>query len=487
MNAERLNAEIARLQQMCNAARFEAVERQTRPLIQHYPDDPRLQFVRATALGYCGQREQARALLASAIQLQPNVPAYYQMLAQFNVMDERFGEAHNAYDEALRRWPGQPATVALKADLFVTQHRHEEADDLLQPLLESPPVDPGVARTCGRLALATGDGGHAIDVLKQSLEGRDIPPQMRSHCLFLLGALLDRDERYDEAIDVIHQANALRAGRYDVEGHRAEVDRIISAWGDANVSELPVLKPQTDGPRPVFIIGVLRSGSSLLEQILDAHSSVTGMGEWPVAQEAIRRVICDGNLRSPASLPAMLTAQRLSMFRTQVLDAAEQRAGGSPFFTDKHLGNVHWVGLLSRAFPDSRFLICRRDHADTCISAYFQDLTNYNALRLESMAHYCLTIERLTNHWKAVLGDSALEVHYEDMARDQESTTRRILEFLELPWDPECLRFHESRRVTVTVSNQQVNRPMYVSSIGRSRHYEKHLAGVRRILASAAT
>ncbi|MCA9311534.1 MAG: tetratricopeptide repeat protein, partial [Phycisphaerales bacterium] len=149
MSADPLTTTIARLQQMCNAARFDAVERETRTLVQAHPHDPRVLFVRAVALGHNGRRAEARPMLQQAIDLQPNVPAYYQMLAHFCLVDEDFAEAHAAYDAALSRWPTHAPTLSLKADLLVSQREHDAAAPILTPLLTQRPVDPGVARTFG--------------------------------------------------------------------------------------------------------------------------------------------------------------------------------------------------------------------------------------------------------------------------------------------------------------------------------------------------
>ncbi|MCA9310240.1 MAG: sulfotransferase, partial [Phycisphaerales bacterium] len=257
------------------------------------------------------------------------------------------------------------------------------------------------------------------------------------------------------------------------------------AWSPDRMRSLPRLEPLARAPRPVFIVGILRSGSSLLEQILDAHPQIRGMGEWPVLQEGIRQIIGRGELPRPADLPALLNLDLLQRLRAFVLEAATPRCGdGIACFTDKQLGNVHWVGLISLLFPDAPVITCTRDHLDTCISAWFQDLPNLYTHRLDDMARYCLTIERLTTYWQSALANPQHTVPYEAMATGQEESTRAVLDVLGLPWDSACLRFHENRRVTLTVSNQQVNRPMYTSSVGRHQNYDRHLGDLRRVLAT---
>jgi hypothetical protein len=222
-----------------------------------------------------------------------------------------------------------------------------------------------------------------------------------------------------------------------------------------------------------------RSGTSLAEQILASHSAAFGAGElvfWDTAFGAQQTAdFADG-------------ASRLSSIAGDYLERLRAVSGGAERVVDKTLTNFLYAGLIHAALPGARIIHMRRHPVDTCLSIYFQsffDMAAY-ANELDHLAHYYTQYLRITDHWRSVLPAARyLEVPYEGLIEDQEGWTRRMLDFIGLPWDPKCLDFHETDRTVMTASQWQVRQKIHGRSAGRWRHYEKHLGALRRFLDSA--
>ncbi|MGH8306522.1 MAG: sulfotransferase family protein, partial [Steroidobacteraceae bacterium] len=258
------------------------------------------------------------------------------------------------------------------------------------------------------------------------------------------------------------------------------VDRIIGVCGEAFVR----------GRRPaaatselaVFIVGMPRSGTSLTEQILASHRCIFGAGElrfWDDAFAAFQQL-------HPAGETG---AQALAGMAREYLERVSAPAGAALRVTDKMPANFLYAGLIHAALPHARIIHMQRHPLDTCLSAYFQNFLNVSpyANDLGNLAHYYREYLRITAHWRRVLPASALlEIPYEALIADQEGWTRRMLDFIGLPWDRSCLDFHHTERVVITASKWQVRQKINSASVGRWRNYEKHLAPLRHLVDLAA-
>ena len=232
-----------------------------------------------------------------------------------------------------------------------------------------------------------------------------------------------------------------------------------------------------------------RSGTSLVEQILDTHPSVAGRGELgALAKIATALDAADREMPPyPESMDLLsiraadrLAADYLAALRNG-LDASKQDA---IYLTDKTPLNFLTLGLAEVLLPGCRVIHCVRSPMDTCLSCYFTNFAfgNHFSTDLAHCGAFYRDYRRLMEHWKRVLSLPILDVRYEDLALDPEGQTRRMLEFLELPWDDRCLRFHENPRPVATASKYQVRQPVYLSSVGRWKHYERHLGELMNAL-----
>jgi hypothetical protein len=301
---------------------------------------------------------------------------------------------------------------------------------------------------------------------------------------FRLADQYDRLGEYDRAFELYDRANRLFPGRFDPSLHGQAVDRMIASWTPERVGTLPESGVRDE--LPVFIVGMPRTGTSLVEQILACHPRVHGAGELQIIPAACGQLAPSKGLHEPMiDDPGVLTRPALERHARLQLGMLRKLGGRADRVTDKLPTNFLHLGLISRLHPRARVIHCVRDPLDTCLSCYFQWFRSGLpwAYRPEWLGSYYRTYRRLMGHWKRALPElPILDVVYEDLVEDQEAWTRRIVEFVGLEWDDHCLRFHESRRISSTLSNEQVRRPMYRSSIGRHRHYADHLDPFRRAL-----
>lgn len=331
-----------------------------------------------------------------------------------------------------------------------------------------------------------------IEKLTKLLNQSDLPVHDRLDAGFALGKLMDDSDRFDEAFASYDKANALfketRAAegrRYDSAEVNQTVSRLIEAfspqfftgrrhWG--NTSELPV-----------FIVGMPRAGTTLVEQIAASHPAVFGAGELKDIEHIFAVLTGGQDPTTGQSWDARLITEISKEYLARLGSLAGSVGKSALRVTDKMPGNVFQLGLIAALFPHARLIFCRRDARDNCLSCYFQQFGKKDAhlygYDLANCGRQYLETDRLINHWLEVLPLRMLEIHYEAMVADQEGQSRRLIDFLGLPWDPACLEFHLTQRAVVTASVWQVRQPIYTRSVGRWRHYERHLGPLLDVLA----
>jgi tetratricopeptide (TPR) repeat protein len=318
----------------------------------------------------------------------------------------------------------------------------------------------------------------------ERLAGRidTLPHTQQIDLRFALAAACERVDRIDDAMRHLHAGNALQRRRIDYdEGARMRFfDSLTGLCTDAFVSAL------RDGGnpshRPVFVFGMPRSGTTLVEQVLAAHPDVTGGGELTAFESAI-----DGELMTPGMMLAELPS-RLRALAARYLEATDALAGDTARLTDKLPHNFFYAPLIWLAFPNARMIHVRRDPLDTCFSCYATIFSGTNiphAYDLGELGRYYVAYAAMMERWRALLpADRFLEVHYERLVDDFEAEARRLIEFCGLPWDAASLTFHEVPRVVRTASAAHVRRPLYGTSIGRGRRFAAHLGPLLEALAT---
>ena len=324
---------------------------------------------------------------------------------------------------------------------------------------------PDLIVSRARLLQRSGHAVEAADLLRrEEAEGMGWRPWHRAQAGFSLAHILDELGDYPAAFEAAARANLIRGGRFDSAAHTRWVDRVIE------------LAPTTAGEgaetdsRPVFILGMPRSGTSLLEQILSGHSALYAAGELPLIGEI---AAC-----TPAWLSAGNNARQLAGLGRKYLESLPAAAVDATLVSDKMPLNYLYLGLIAAILPNARVIHCLRDPRDVAVSCFFQDFVDPAlafGFGLRPTADYYRDYWRLMAHWRERLAQPILEVHYEHLVSDIEQQTRRVLEFLGLPMEQTCLSFHERERPVKTASHAQVRRPLYQSSVGRYRNYQQQI------------
>ncbi|HEX9474256.1 MAG TPA: sulfotransferase, partial [Steroidobacteraceae bacterium] len=316
----------------------------------------------------------------------------------------------------------------------------------------------------------------------QALLARRLPLAQEISLRYALGKYYDDVGQFDRAFEYYRQANE-RAKRYGSTYNRVQlterVEQIMRSCDPAFLQRSTTLGSNSE--QPVFIVGMPRSGTSLAEQILASHPAVVGAGEvpfWNGAFSAYRRAESQGEVEA-GLIPGIAT---------DYLARLEAENAGGVRVIDKMPANFFYAGLIHAAFPRARIIHMQRHPIDTCLSIYFQHFFGMGpfANDLEDLAHYYGQYLRIMDHWRALLPATALlEVPYEALIEDQEGWSRRMVDFIGLPWDPKCLEFHQTERVVITASKWQVRQKIHAASAGRWRNYEKFVGPLREALGDA--
>lgn len=355
---------------------------------------------------------------------------------------------------------------------------------MVDQLLAAGHCNPALALLLARSAGDMGREGQALELILRELAKADAhAPRTVSSLHFAAAQLLDKLRRYDEAFAHATHANAPWAASYDPRHTEALVSKCIEIFSKANVRRIK--RASRSDPTPVFIVGMVRSGSTLLEQVLATHPQVFGGGELSWVNRlwlgVIGRVAAS---ETPDEPLFQLSSSDADAVASEYLGALRGLHPTATRIVDKTLANFMHLGLIWMLFPGARVIHSRRDPLDVGISAFLTDFADILPFTcsLPALGHFHRHVDRLMAHWKRVLDLPILEVEYEAVVRDLEGQTRRMLKFLDLPWDERCLQFHQNPRRVATASWAQVRRPIFRASVGRWRHYDKWLGPLRNAL-----
>ena len=370
-----------------------------------------------------------------AIEIAPESASGWINLGHALRQTGRFAEAAKCFQRILARRPGAVEAYTLMAGVGATADVAE------------------IARLTAR-----------VDDPKTSI--RD-----RATLGFVLGKMLDDADRFDEAFTHYSRANSLVLQMRHTAGERYDGDEFARRVDDSIAMFTPNLFAQSrdwgeSSELPVFIVGMPRSGTSLVEQIAASHPDVFGAGELRDVGNIATSLSC-----IPFESDPINDAARKQLNHLRVLGGSALRV------IDKMPANVEHLGLIATLFPSARVIFCRRDPRDTCLSCFFQNFEagNLYSFDLTNCGRHHVQTDRFIAHWRKVLPLRMLEVQYEDLVADLEGQSRRTIDFLGLPWNPACLNFHRTERTVLTASDWQVRQPIYTRSVGRWRNYERHL------------
>lgn len=525
LNAKRpiRSARLRQLLQNLQGAPPDRLEHELRHYLANNPDDPdALAFLASTIIGR-GRPREAASLLARALELAPDFTA-----ARFNYADllftlNRFDAALAETDRLLAQDSSNPLFRQLRARVHESLGEIEQAHTIVEQLAQENSERADSWMTYGHALRAAGKQDGAIAAYRKAIEleptlglaynnlahlktfrfsetetagmehvlkRSDLTPEARINLQFAIAKACEDRGDYARAYEFYAKANAAARLRfvYDAEAITAGTRRTEAAFTrEFFQARAGAGCPSAD---PIFILGRHRSGSTLIEQILASHSAVEGTSELPYIPD-IAGEIADvegsaGGAHYFENL-AKLSAEALAQFGEQYLERARlHRKTARPFFIDKDPGNLFHVGLIALILPNAKIIDARRNPAAACWSQFTVQFKMTN-LRLTEYARAWRDYAELMAHFDAVLPGKIHRVIYEEMVTNTESEVRRLLDYLGLPFEANCLRFYETKRAVLTPSSEQVRRPITREAVDHWRHFEPWLGPMLKILGDAFT
>jgi tetratricopeptide (TPR) repeat protein len=446
------------------------------------PTDAEAHANLGNALREMGDYAQADANYRRSIALSPQFSRAHFDLGSSLYTQERFAEAEQSYRKALELKPDHVESCNNLGRSIRRQGRLEEAREYFEKAMA---IDPDTVESYFNLAsLRRFEPGSAETEHMEKLVAKlpSLPEDSRIRYWFALGKMREDLERYDEAFEAYAQGNRLKHAQISPNeiARTALVDSVRTVFNERFFAERPV--PVSQEKCPVFIVGMPRSGTSLIEQILSSHPDVHGAGELHDLENLINASAAEAG--RPAErypeVAANMSAEELLRMGRAYTDKVWKLAPSATHIVDKMMSNFTHVGMIRQMFPDAKIIHAKRDPMDSCLSCYATLFAKNNldfTYDLGSLGRYYVRYMELMQHWQHVLpAGSILELRYEDMVNNTEGEARRLLSYLGLPWNPDCLNFHENKRVVRTASAAQVRRPIYKSSLARWKHFETHLA-----------
>lgn len=458
------------------------------------------------------RHDDAEALLRRATRIAPDFTAAWQTLGRLLMDMNRYVEAIEAYETATRLEPTNADAWAGLGNAYGRAMKSEKAVHAYEKSLAIREDAPGVLAGYAWELKTLGKQDDAVDAYRRSitlnprhgpaywsmanlkifefrddevdtmlrqLEDEDLAEVDNIHIRFALGKAMEDRKDYERAWHFYHTGNQRQ--RQTVNHEPLEFEKRLNAVKATFDQDFLGSRKNVgyDAPDPIFIVGLPRSGSTLVEQILASHSQVEGTAELPVLgriAESVGRYRTDG-VRYPEAIRDLRDKDLRAYGKEYIEQSRRFRMTDKPFFTDKLPNNFPMMGFAHLILPNAKIINARRHPFDSCLGAYKQLFgagQNFTYDMLD-LAHYYQQYDAMMKHWHAVLPGKVLDVHYEETVTDLEGQVRRILEHCDLPFEEACVRFHETERAVNTASSEQVRQPIYTSGLGKWRRYEKHL------------
>jgi tetratricopeptide (TPR) repeat protein len=419
--------------------------------------------------------EEAAQCFRRAAAADPDTVAGCLNLARACILEANFSEAEVQLRQALTCEPRNDEAMKYLGDVLARQGRFVEAGEAFDRTLALNPRHVAAHFTIVEARKCTEADRPRLEPMLAALDDAGLGDGERVQLHFAIGKLLDDLGDYAEAMRHFDMANQRRRAAFDRAGFSADVDRIVRRFTPGFFAANSAFGQDDDAP--LLIVGLPRSGTTLVEQIISSHPRVAAGGEqsfW--IKRASAWGIADATYLSP-EMAHDLAGEYLAQLR-RIGPTATRIIDKQPF-------NLLNLGIIHLLLPKARIIQCRRHPVDTCLSLYFTNFRQVIGFATDKadLADGYQLHARLMDHWRTVLpSDRLLEVHYEDLIADREAVTRQLVAFSGLDWCDSCLQPERNNRAVVTASLWQARQPVYATSVGRWRHYEPWLGELRRLL-----
>ena len=462
-----------------------------------------------------GNHDIAEAMLTKALKLDPTYSLVWANLAQVFSVTGQLDKAKKSFKNILNMEPKNGLIWAEYGTVLTKLANYEEGRDAYLKALEFKPDSPRVHLSLGHVYKTMGEIDNSIDsykntILQNNLSGEaywslanlktysfseneikdmedtlkgDMSDIERSQMHFALGKAYEVKKDFDKSFKNYYEGNKVKKGliKYSSDDTTDNTKRILNFFNKENIQKLA--KSSTEDRDPIFVLGMPRSGSTLVDQIISSHSKVDGTQELP----NIIKIAAELNTNNQNNYPEVLKEldeSKLSNLGKDYISETAWARDSAPFFIDKMPNNFIHIGLIKTILPNAKIIDTRRDPMDTCFSCFKQffargQLFTYS---LEDLGNYYTDYIRAMNHWHNVYGKDIYTVHYDNVINETEETIRELVDYCELPFEKECLEFYNSSRPVKTPSAEQVRQPIYKSGLNYWKNYEKHLLPLKKII-----
>jgi len=462
-----------------------------------------------------GNHDIAEAMLTKALKLDPTYSLAWANLAQVFSVTGQLDKAKKSFKNILNMTPKNGLIWAEYGTVLTKLANYKEGRDAYLKALEFKPDSPRVHLSLGHVYKTMGEIDNSIDsykntILQNNLSGEaywslanlktysfseneikdmeetlkgDMSDIERSQMYFALGKAYEVKKDFDKSFKNYYEGNKVKKAliKYSSDDTTDNTKRILDFFNQENIQKLA--KSSTKDRDPIFVLGMPRSGSTLVDQIISSHSKVDGTQELP----NIIKIAAELNSNNQNNYPEVLKElddSKLSNLGKDYISETAWARDSAPFFIDKMPNNFIHIGLIKTILPNAKIIDTRRDPMDTCFSCFKQffargQLFTYS---LEDLGNYYTDYIRAMNHWHNVYGKDIYTVHYDNVINETEETIRKLIDYCELPFEKECLEFYNSSRPVKTPSAEQVRQPIYKSGLNYWKNYEKHLLPLKKII-----
>ena len=462
-----------------------------------------------------GNHDIAEAVLTKALKLDPTYSLVWANLAQVFSVTGQLDKAKKSFKNILNMDPKNGLIWAEYGTVLTKLANYREGRDAYLKALEFKPDSPRVHLSLGHVYKTMGEINASINsykntIIQNNLSGEaywslanlktysfseneikdmeetlkgDMSDIERSQMHFALGKAYEVKKDFDRSFRNYYEGNKVKKGliKYSSDDTSYNTKRILDFFSKENINNLS--KSSTNNPDPIFVLGMPRSGSTLVDQIISSHSKVDGTQELP----NIIKIAAELNNDKQNSYPEVLKELdnlKISKLGKEYISETTWARDNAPFFIDKMPNNFIHIGLIKTILPNAKIIDTRRDPMDTCFSCFKQffargQLFTYS---MEDLGNYYTDYIRAMNHWHKVYGKDIFTVHYDDVINKTEETIRELIDYCNLPFEQECLEFYKSSRPVKTPSAEQVRQPIYKSGLNYWKNYEKHLLPLKKII-----
>lgn len=447
------------------------------------PNDGRVYDLLSTCQAVLAQRGPATSNARRALELMGDDPG---TVARCAAVLQRAGE----YDEALLHVERvlykhrDPGLLRLRTFLLIDLGKDRPALKSLRELRKLVPANnPNAALSMAilnaRLAPGVVDAKSAVSELEPWVGNSSCAPRTRAAGAFQLGRLREHLGEYDEAFDAFSLGKSIGKPPWDPDAHSARIDRLIDCW-----TSPPSIEPApVDGSGLVFIVGMMRSGTSLTEQMIAQCDAITPGDELSIIEGVVARIEQSAEQPRLALSRDRYTQAAINEYADKAREAYSEHFAGS-LGTDKQPENFYHLPLIARLFPGCKIVHCTRDPLDCCVSNFVQSFAAGfpHTHDLAWLGRYHRDYQRVMDAWRSLPEIEMLEIAYEDLVAEPETQTRLVADHLGLVWTDRVLRFHESKRTLKTASREQVRSAINSRSVARHERFAAHLAPLREAL-----